>query len=155
MAVDKKGDYYNPPSAYTDLDGNLKTFTYIDHDRHTSYVDSMARETEETRKAREQELIILNKSISEEREKSINAILSLPAISFLQSRNTFAEDCIIRDQEKGIIWDENFIRGFLLTRPDMIHTILNSTWKNTVKEQYWFEEMSYEDIIEGKWKELM
>jgi len=33
MAVDRPGQYYNPPDNYHDPDGNLKTFTYIDYDK--------------------------------------------------------------------------------------------------------------------------
>ena len=40
MAVDKKSDYYTSSNTYTDLDGNLKTFTVVDHDRHTSRLKS-------------------------------------------------------------------------------------------------------------------
>lgn len=36
MAVDKKSDYYNPPTNYRDIDGNMKTFTYVDHDKHVT-----------------------------------------------------------------------------------------------------------------------
>jgi len=33
MHIKKKAEYYTPPDNYRDLDGNLKTFTYVDHDK--------------------------------------------------------------------------------------------------------------------------
>lgn len=155
MAVDKKSDYVgNHGGAYTDMDGMARQFTVIDHDRHTSRTQ-LGRESEETKEDREQRLSNLRTSITEARERRINEILAMPAISFVKSGNTFAEDCIIRDLEKGIIWDEKFVRGFLEARPDMVYVMYNSVWKNTVKPQHWDLDMSYEDILAGKWKELI
>jgi len=155
MAVDRKADHVgNHGGTYTDIEGMSRQFTVIDHDKHTSRTQ-MGRETEEIKKKKEQERIELTKQLMEVKERSIQQILAMPAISFLKSGNTFAEDCIIRDVEKGIIWDETFVRNFLEVRPDMMYVMFNTIWKNTVKEQYWFEEMAHDDILAGKWKQLI
>jgi len=154
MAVDKKGDYVGTHGgAYTDENGMSRQFTYVDHDRHTSRLKT--RETEVEKKERERKASELHAEVKAAQIRRVDEILALPAVAFAMSGNTYAEDCIIRDLEKGIIWDETYVRNFLDIRSDMITPILNSCWKNTVKEQFWFDEMSHEDILAGKWKELM
>lgn len=146
MAVDRKADYIgNHGGAYTDIDGMSRQFTIVDHDKKTK-ISSSAMTDEEKEN--------LRNSVNIAKHQTIDKILALPAISFLKSGNTFAEDCVIRDLEKGIIWDETFVRNMLDIKSEMLHTVWNAVWKNTVKEQYWFDDMSYEDIIEGKWKQL-
>ena len=51
-------------------------------------------------------------------------------------------------------WDEEMVTNMCKIDSTFRYNLSNSIWKNTVKEQYWFEDMSYEDIIAGKWKEL-
>lgn len=147
MAVDRKADYVgNHGGAYTDMDGMSRQFTVIDHDKKTSIASS---------KMSDEEKESLRNAINIDKQQTINKILALPAVSFLKSGNMFAEDCIIRDLEKGIIWDETFVRNMLDIKTEMLHPIWNTIWKNTVKEQYWFDDMSYEDVMEGKWKQLI
>ena len=147
MAVDRKADYVgNHGGAYTDMDGMSRQFTVIDHDKKTKIASS--KMTDEEKNA-------LKDAVNLAKQQTIDKILALPAISFLKSGNTFAEDCIVRDLEKGIIWDETFVRNMLDIKTEMLLPIWNSVWKNTVKEQYWFDDMSYEDVMAGKWKQLI
>ena len=126
------------------IDGQHREFTVIDHDKKLKIA---------TDHISEQEKESLRKSVDDTCHQTINEILALPAISFLKSGNLFAEDYVERDIEKGIIWREQMIRDALLINDAMRYSIRNQVWKNTVKEAYWFEEMSYEDILSGKWKE--
>jgi hypothetical protein len=155
MAVDKKSDHVgNHGGTYTDIDGASRQFTYIDHDRHTTRTQS-GREDKDYLAQKEDEKKRLHEKVMESRRRSIEEILCMPAVKFLESGNLFAEDCIIRDPEKGIIWDETYVKNFLDVRPDMIYTMANTLWKHTVKEQHWFTELTHEDMMAGKWKELM
>ena len=141
--MDKKSDHYTSAETYRDLDGNYKQFTFIDHDikKYAMPITSIS----------ESELADLKRT----REEAIEAILAMPAISLLRSGNTLAENYIIRDQEKGIIWHEKAVKEALIINPDLIYLFSNTVWRNTVKEQNWFTELSNKEIIEGKWKELI
>ena len=144
--MDKKSQHVGDHGGkYVDRDGQTKQFTYIDHDIKPK-VSSILDMSEEERKE-------LRDTLNLYRDREIAQILALPAVSFLKSGNMFAEDYIIRDLEKGIIWNEVFTKNALSINSDMRYTVHLSVWRNTVKEQYWFEDMSHEDILSGKWKE--
>lgn len=155
MATDKKGQHVgNHGGAYTDNDGMSRQFTYIDHDKHTTRTKS-GREAVETVEEKEKRIKELTDSISLNNQKRIDEILAMPAVAFAMSGNTFSEDCIIRDEKKGIIWDETFTRNFLTIRTDMIYVISNIVWKRTVKEQNWDVELTHDQMMAGEWKKLM
>ena len=125
-----------------DLDGQTKQFTYVDHDIKPSaniYVpDGTA-----------------NKTFREGLNRTIDAILALPAVSAARDPFERYEQFIERSMEKGVSWRENVVREAININPDISYELFNQVWKRTVKEQYWFEEMSHEDILAGKWKKWM
>lgn len=148
MAVDRKADHVgNHGGVYTDNDGMSRQFTYIDHDKKTKI--STDKLTGKEKKALDDWMLDYKKS-------TINAILAMPAVSFRQSGNMFANDYTKIDTEKGeIVWDENVVRNALDINDDMRYVVFNATWKNTVAERHWFTELTHDEIIEGKWQELM
>lgn len=144
MAVDKKSQHYTSAEKYTDLEGHSRQFTFVDHDIKSTLSS--------TPPMKESELEELRKFISQSRINKIEEILALPAISFVKSKNTFAETFIERNREKGVVWHEVAVRN-LISNPPMLDAVHHCTWRYTIKEAYWFEEMSHEDILAGKWKE--
>lgn len=141
MHIGKKENYLNTADAYKDMDGNMKQFTHIDHDVKTK----ISRNTtgESTRDA-------VNNYIKETKEE----ILSMPAVS-VSEHETF-HYLIIRDlTEKLIKWNKEAVNDisdfYTLYRLRML------TWKNTVKDIFWFDDMreDHEAIIRGDWKSLM
>lgn len=146
MAVDKKSDHYTSAQHYKDLDGNMKNFTFVDHDVKSSATLTPPLSDEERN--------VLKDTVKGEAQRQIEEILALPAVSLLSSGNLFAEDYIERDVEKGTIkWRERMVRDSLTINSDLRYVFHKAVWKNTVKEQHWFDEMSHEDILAGKWKE--
>lgn len=145
--MDKKSDHYTSAQVYRDLDGNHRQFTYIDHDVKSKYTAPPLTE---------EEAVALRDTVQSDINKQINMILALPAVSLLKSGNAYAEDYIERDVENGLIkWRESMVRDALSINHNLRFTFLNAVWKSTVQSQYWFLDMSYEDIIAGKWKELI
>lgn len=134
---------YESDRGYS-IDGQHRQFTVIDHDKKLKIA---------TDSTSDEELKALHESNQISIIKTIDEILALPAVSFLRSGNMFAEDYIERNMDKGIIWREQMVRDALSINDNLRYSIRNQVWKNTVTETYWFEEMSYEDILEGKWKE--
>lgn len=147
MATDRKSDHYTSAQHYRDLDGNSKSFTFVDHDVKPS-ISVMSSSKEEIEN--------LKKEISEHTENSIKAILSMPAVNALNDSNGMYSHLVKRNIEKGIIeWDEDVVANMCRIDSVFMYNLSNTLWKRTVKEQYWFEDMSHEDIIAGKWKELI
>ena len=134
---------YEADQGYS-IDGQHRQFTVIDHDKKLKIATDHITEDEK------RELLEINQKYTNE---TIEEILALPAVAFLKSGNMFAEDYIERDMEKGIIWREQMVRDALSINDSMRYTVRSQVWKNTVKETYWFEEMSHEDVLDGKWKE--
>jgi hypothetical protein len=157
MAVDRKGDYVgNHGGHYTDIDGQSKMFTYIDHDRHTSRTQS-GRESDEVKERKAKELEELRASIKKINDDKISAILAMPPYDMGIGETDFVKkvlytNLILRDPPR---WEENMVREICTIDKDLCTRLFNETWRNTVKEEYWQEDMSYEDIIAGKWKELI
>lgn len=92
--------------------------------------------------------------LEEYKERKVKEILALPAINAVRGAEIY-EPFILRDKEEGISWNENVLRGACMLNMSLANAIWNITWKNTVKEQYWWDDMSHEDILAGKWKELI
>lgn len=144
MSIDKKSSYIgNHGGTYTDLDGQSKQFTYIDHDIKTKKSFSPPLSDDEKSNLKE--------GVKEDLRIRIEAILSLPAVSLLKSKYSFAEDFVIRDVEKGIIWNETYTKNTLSLNSDLAYSFYTLCWKNTVREQYWNEYLSDKDIISKKW----
>lgn len=113
MAVDKPGDYYNPPSDYQDMDGNWKTFTYIDHDKHTTRTNS-GRETKEVLDLKKERLEKIREELRLFKENKIKEVLSLPACAVVMESDSFLNkvllvEILIRDSEL-MTWNEPVLR---------------------------------------------
>jgi hypothetical protein len=98
MAVDKKSDHYNPPTNYKSIDGNMKTFTYVDHDKKTKISTSRTSEEEINR---------INKELADYKESLINEILSLPASLCPLTYHDFT---IKGEGVKEIKWNEAMLK---------------------------------------------
>lgn len=151
MAVDKKSQHVgNHGGAYTDLYGHSKQFTYIDHDVKTK-ISTYAPTEEEKRE---------QKAIEDKRRADrIDEILSLPAVCAVQSEDPFIkqvlyEEFVVRSPQ-GIKWNEIVLRNACSIDDELARALHLRVWRKTVKEQYWFEEMSHEDIMAGKWRDWM
>lgn len=123
MAVDKKGDYYNPPSDYQDMDGNWRTFTYIDHDKHTSRTQS-GRETPEVLAEKRKRLEEIRENLRQYRESRIQEILSLSPAPLVKEDDSFINkvllaEIIIRDSEP-VTWNEKIIREICEINEDFL-----------------------------------
>ncbi len=126
MAVDKKGDYYNPPSDYQDMDGNWKTFTYIDHDKHTSRTKS-GRETQETLDEKKKRLEEIRANLRAFKENKILEILSLPPAPLVEEHDSFLNkvllaEIVIRDSEP-VTWNEKVIREACDVNEDFLNLL--------------------------------
>lgn len=127
MAVDKKGDYYNPPSDYFDpRDEQWKTFTYVDHDKNTSRT-KLGRETEEVLAEKKKVVEELNESLKEYRENKIKEILSLPPAPLVEEHDSFLNkvllaEIIIRDSDP-ISWNEKIIREICDVNEDFLNML--------------------------------
>lgn len=123
MAVDRPGDYYNPPTNYEDLDGNLRTFTYRDFDKRPIPMGGKITE-EEAKEAKE--------GIKNYRTELQERILSLPA-----SLCPFDyQDFTVRGEGKDTItWNQEMIKneGLSLDRLRDICVIVEKRWEMTKK----------------------
>jgi hypothetical protein len=148
MAVDRKADYVgNHGGAYTDIEGMSRQFTTVDHDKKTKI---------STGSISDKELQTLKQDITDEVERAILEILALPAVNVLKNGDGLYEEFIVRKMpEQRIEWNEPMVRNACKINFTLRYNMWNTVWKGTVKEQYWFEDMSHEDILAGKWKELM
>ena len=157
MAVDRKGDYVgNHGGAYTDIDGMSRQFTIIDHDRHTSRT-KMGRESDEVKAQKTKKLEELAASIKKNNDDKISAILAMPPYDMGMGQDDIVNkilftNLILRDPPR---WEENMVREICSIDKDLCSRLFNETWRNTVSQENWEVDMSYEDIIAGKWKELI
>src|SRR5688572_26128315 len=141
MAVDKKSRHVgNHGGAYTDIDGMSKQFTYIDHDKKTKVSTHKDKPGEAA------------KALKEYSERLALEILALPAVNALKNSNGLYEEFVTRDRENGISWNENSIKEVCSINWILGLGIFQDTWRRTVKEQYWYDEMPHVDILQGQWK---
>lgn len=133
---------------YVDLDGMTKQFTYVDHDKKTKIHIPL---TEEEKKE-------LQDSIAKRKEETILEILAMPAVNVMSREDTLLDknlynEFVLRHKErKEIFWNEEFLRKACNLNEDLARTLHLRVWRNTVKEQYWFEDLSHEEMIAKKWK---
>lgn len=146
MAVDKKSQHYTSAQHYKDNDGNMKSFTMIDHDKKSKASRSVMEEGE---------LEKLKQSIKDFANEQVDRILLLPAVNAIRNPYGLYEEFIIRDQKEGIIWDENVVREACSINHELARMLLLQVWRTTVKEMYWFEELSIEEMKNEKWREWM
>lgn len=159
MAVDKKSDHVgNHGGAYSDIYGHSRNFTYIDHDRHTSRTQ-LGRESASTLEEKQQRLDALQKEIKDHNDQMIEEILALPAVNAVRNEDNFIdkalyEEFIIRSVDTGITWNEQVLREACTLNHNLCRELHQRVWRHTVKEQHWFEDLSHEEMLSGKWKEL-
>jgi hypothetical protein len=145
--MDRKSDYYTSAQHYRDLDGNSKSFTFVDHDVKPSI--SVTSSTKE-------DIELIKKEVRDHTERVIEEILSFPAVNILKNSYGMYEEFVIRNAEKGVIeWNEEMVRNACRINDILRYNMSIAIWKGSVKEQHWFDDMSHEDIIAGKWKELI
>lgn len=137
---------YTPPTNYEDMDGNMKTFTYVDHDVKTK-ISAEVKETTAERKERE-------RWMKQWLKEQIEEILQFPAAS-IASHPVYSE-LIIRTEE-GFVWNKEKVIEYLTNnRSSFLPTLV---WKNTVKMSNWHHPMwiegDHEAIMRGDWKSLM
>lgn len=141
--MDKLSDHYTSAEGYRDLDGLHKQFTFIDHDIKSKYTSPPLKE---------EEVISLRAEVSAQIRRDIDEILVFPAVSVMKEYQ--AEDFVERTPH-SIEWRESVVRDALSINHTLRHNIKNTVWKNTVSPQYWFEDMSHEDIMAEKWRHWM
>lgn len=116
MAVDKKSQHVgNHGGRYTDLDGQSKQFTYIDHDKKTKIG---------TGKLTEEEIKTIQEEIKNSRNLLITTILSYPPslcpFEFV--------DFTVRGDKEIIRWNETMVRdaGLDLMKLMTLKTLLEN-----------------------------
>lgn len=139
MRVGNKENYVNTGNAYKDMDGNMKQFTHVDHDKKTSISTSV----------HDSDVDLKNYY-----EENILEVLTLPAISLANDK---FEYLIIRDREKGIIWNEKAVREKMMLDFYSNYIIRMRAWKGTVQEINWFDPIceDHEAMMRGDWKSLI
>lgn len=148
MAVDKKSDYYTGAEGYSDLEGQSRRFTYIDHDVKTKFY--IPQTTEEITKLKE--------DIRKYHMEKIDEVLAMPAINAVAKSDPFLDSTLYNEfvtrSPEGVKWDEQMVRNTLSIDSQLTDNLHRRVWRYTVPEQYWFEELSHEEMIEGsKWRE--
>jgi hypothetical protein len=144
--MDKKSQHVgNHGGRYVDEYGHTKQFTYIDHD-----VKPTIRTTPPKSEA---EIAEISALVKQEAEKAIAEILQFPAISAIKNLNGEYEQFVLRDEQNGITWREDMVREACMINSTLRHNLSLATWRGSVKFEHWWDDMSHEDIMAGKWKE--
>ena len=147
MATDKKSDYYTGAEGYTDLDGQSKQFTYIDHD-----IKSKVSFHDDSPEAMEK----VNKEIKTRLEEIIQEILQFPAIYAAYPEDDMLKAHLyneIIDSTDGVKWDEKILREVCEIDREFAATLHNRLWKQYIKPDHQNEEPTHEEMMTGKWKE--
>jgi hypothetical protein len=131
--------------SYYGRDGQSHTYTEIDCDIKTKI--STARLSEE-------EFSALNEDIKRNKMLHILAILALPAISVAGKMGGKFDNFIGRSQDQGVHWRNQMVQDACLIDDVLRYSLFQCAWKNTVQPMDWDEDLSYEDIINGKYKDL-
>jgi hypothetical protein len=97
MAVDKKSDHYTSATHYKDLDGNMKAFTFVDHDIKPGGA---------THSITDEEISEAKKQLKEFRKTSIERILVIPASLCPQ----WFTDFTVRGDVGEVKWNEEMLR---------------------------------------------
>jgi hypothetical protein len=135
MAVDKKSDHVgNHGGTYIDNDGQSKQFTYIDHDKKTKVAPS--------KPLSEDERASLKDSLKQYEQNMIEEILAFPAVNAVRNPFGLYEEFVIRS-ESGITWHEQMVREACSINDTLRRNLHTQLWRRTVKEQFWFEDMSH------------
>lgn len=117
MAVDKKSQHYTSAQHYKDNDGNMKSFTMVDHDKKSKASKSIIADGEMER---------IKKELSDYRIDLQDRILAIPA----SLAPDWYYDFTIRGAEATVItWNEKMIRdeGLDLERLRTLVIILENT----------------------------
>lgn len=117
MAIDKKSDYVGTHGgSYTDIDGQSKQFTYVDHDIKPGGATCTVS-SDEIHKAKTE--------LKEWRAKCIEKILSIPAALCPEA---FTDFVIRGDKHPALVWNEQMIKddGMLLDKLVTLRTLLEN-----------------------------
>lgn len=121
MAVDKKSDYVgNHGGAYTDIDGNRRQFTVVDHDPKTKISGLVTSDKEKES---------IKAELSDYRKELIERILAVPAsLCPLE----FSEFKLVGDSQAVIQWNEKMVRdeGMTVNRLRDLCTILERRFES-------------------------
>lgn len=121
MAVDRKADHVgNHGGAYTDIEGNRRQFTVIDHDPKTKISGSVTTDKEKQ---------IIKEGLSDYRKELIERILAIPAsLCPLE----FSEFKLVGDSQSVILWNEKMVRdeGMTVNRLRDLCTILERRFES-------------------------
>jgi hypothetical protein len=109
---DKKSDHYTSAQHYKDLDGNMRSFTFVDHDKKTKINTIM--DTNKDQVARD---------LQDYRESLIEKILNLPVTAC----PSIFDDFKTRGND-ALIWNEAMVRdkGVPLKQLMDIYTLISN-----------------------------
>lgn len=132
-----------PPShrTYDDLEGNVKQFTYVDHDKKPTFAVGINEPVEES-----------HNKVKAWKELRIKQLLLLSAAVIARIPNADRyQEFVTRDPEKGVLWNETVIRNYC----DVVgmyecYLLFMLTWKAAMKVEYWFEDLTLEEMEQGK-----
>ena len=140
MADDISKHYTSSPT-YTDEDGLLKQFTFIDHDRKSSLHKHIPLTKEELEE--------VHSSLSSHASSLADMVLELPAVF---AASGMYEECVLRDS--CVHWDEQLVRNKILISPQWGRNLFLHVWRRTVPEAHWFDD-DPSTIFSHKWEEWM
>ena len=132
-----KKDYYTSPDNYTDIDGNLKTFTYVDHDIKTKISTSIPETIEEKEKRIKEQKSILEETILE--------ILEFPAIYSAYPEDDMLQAHLFNEiinSTNGITWDETILREVCRLNREFAYTLRRRLWKQYIKPEHIFKDIT-------------
>ena len=131
---------YEPPANYDDMEGNVRQFTYVDHDIKPKI--SLNVNTSES-----------DANLLSYRKEVIKEILALPAVSV---GHRVDYQYLIERGEGGIKWNTKAVEDLIMST-DHVYFLKTVVWKNTVREQHWFDPMreDHEAIVRGDWRSLI
>jgi hypothetical protein len=139
-----------PPthSHYDNLDGNIKNFTHIDHDKKLKVAVGGKESLED-----------LQESLRQYKQDNIERILLLPAYAILvgQAPERY-EEFVIRDLKSGEIkWNETVVRNYCETVGMYENYVLHlRVWRGCAKFEYWWSPIpTLEEMKEGKHKDML
>lgn len=149
MAVDRKADHVgNHGGVYTDIDGQTKQFTVIDHDKKVK-ISPHIPESEKEIKEREK----WNANFLKER---IETVLLLPPTNIYNASGGIY-NTLLNIFPTEVTWNEEAVKVHLTNNP--LSFLVNLLWKRTVPMAYWHHPMWQEGNMDwlraGEWKELI
>lgn len=131
--------------TYEGRDGLTHTYTKIDWEEKTKIG---------TGKLSPEELNSLKKELDNHTDLRTRAILSLPAV-FARGICNDRYDGFTDISGKTFVWREEMLKEACKIDTEMARVLFIHLWRNTMAPEYDTMDMSYEDIISGKWRPFM